>query len=101
MTDNLVDPLLVYLPATANQARFSAAKTAGISHIAAMDEDDLEIVVTPGNWKFAGGPERWNWQVRKKGNSKFLVKGVASGAKRVAELAAKAAKAKLLARIPM
>jgi hypothetical protein len=64
-----------------------------------MDENDLEIVVTPGNWKFAGGPARWNWQVRKKGDSKFLVKGIASGTKRVAELAAQAAKTKFLARM--
>jgi hypothetical protein len=66
-----------------------------------MDENNLEIVVTPGNWQEPGRPARWNWQVRQKEPSKFLVKGVSSGTKRVAELAALAAKTRLLARMPM
>jgi hypothetical protein len=41
-----------------------------------MDEDNLEIIVTPGNWQIPGRPPRWNWQVRQKEPSKFLVKGV-------------------------
>jgi hypothetical protein len=63
-----------------------------------MDENNLEIVITPGNWQFAGGPARWNWQVRQKEPSKFLVKGVTSGTKQAALKAAQAAKTKLLAR---
>ena len=46
-----------------------------------MVEDNLEIVVTPGNWQIPGRPPRWNWQVRQKEPSKFLVKGVTMGAK--------------------
>jgi hypothetical protein len=66
-----------------------------------MDENNLEIVITPGNWQMPGKPPRWNWQVRQKEPPKFLVKGVSSGAKQVASAAAQAAKAKILARIPM
>jgi hypothetical protein len=64
-----------------------------------MDEDNLEIVVTPGNWQMAGMPPRWNWQVRQKHPSKFLVKGIASGPEEKAHAAAQAAKAKILARV--
>jgi hypothetical protein len=64
-----------------------------------MDEHNLEIVVTPGNWQIPGRPRRWNWQVRQKEPSKFLVKGVTMGAKQDAHDAAQAAKAKLLARL--
>jgi hypothetical protein len=66
-----------------------------------MDEVNLEIVVTPGNWQMAGMPPRWNWQVRQKHPSKFLVKGVASGPEKTAHDAARAAKAKILARVAM
>jgi hypothetical protein len=65
---------------------------------ALMDESNLEIVITPGNWQIAGKPPRWNWQVRQKEPSKFLVKGVTMGSKRAAHDAAQAAKTKLLAR---
>jgi hypothetical protein len=64
-----------------------------------IDENNLEILVTPGNWQDQGKATRWNWQVRQKEPSKFLVKGVSSGSKQVALNAAKAAKAKILARI--
>jgi hypothetical protein len=66
-----------------------------------MDEDNLEIVVTPGNWQIAGMPPRWNWQVRQKHPAKFLVKGIASGPEQKAYDAAQAAKAKILARVAM
>jgi hypothetical protein len=52
-----------------------------------MEEDNLEIVVTPGNWQMAGMPPRRNWQVRKH-PSKFLVKGVTSGPEEKAHAAA-------------
>jgi hypothetical protein len=64
-----------------------------------MDEKNIEIVVTPGNWQTAGRPPRWNWQVRQKHPSKFLVKGVSSGPEKTAFNAAKAAKAKILVRV--
>jgi hypothetical protein len=49
---------------------------------------NLEIVVTHGNWQIPGRPPRWNWQVRRKEPSKFLVKGVTMGAKQDAHDAA-------------
>jgi hypothetical protein len=64
-----------------------------------MDDGNLEIVVTPGNWQIPGRPPRWNWQVRQKEPSKLLVKGVTMGAKHDAHDAAQAAKAKHLARL--
>jgi hypothetical protein len=66
-----------------------------------MDEANLEIIVAPGNWQMPGKPPRWNWQVRQKEPSKFLVKGVTSGTKQAALKAAQAAKTKLLARTLM
>jgi hypothetical protein len=66
-----------------------------------MDENNIEIVVTPGNWQTAGRPPRWNWQVRQKNPPKFLVKGVSSGPEKNALIAARAAKAKILARVIM
>jgi hypothetical protein len=66
-----------------------------------MDENNLEIIVTPGNWQKPGKPMRWNWQVRQKEPPKFLVKGVASGSKQFARDAAQAAKLKILARATM
>jgi hypothetical protein len=66
-----------------------------------MDEDNLEIVVTPGNWQLAGMPSRWNWQVRQKHTTKFLVKGIASGPEKKAYDAAQAAKVKILGRVAM
>jgi hypothetical protein len=77
----------------------SSAKADRNCHIALMVEDNLEIVVTPGNWQIPGRPPRWNWQVRQKEPSKFLVKGVTMGPKYDAHDAAQAAKAKLLARL--
>jgi hypothetical protein len=62
-----------------------------------MDENDLEIIITPGNWQIPGRAQRWNWQVRQKEPSKFLVKGASFG-KQVARDAAQTAKAKILAR---
>ena len=66
-----------------------------------MEDDNLEIVVTPGNWQTPGTPPRWNWQVRQKHPSKFLVKGIAAGTEKKAQDAAQAAKAKILARVAM
>jgi hypothetical protein len=63
-----------------------------------MDENNLEIVVKPGNWQTPGKAARWNWQVRQKHPAKFLVQGMSSGSAQRAHDAAKAAKAKLLAR---
>jgi hypothetical protein len=74
-------------------------KPRGISHIAAMKEDNLEIIVTPGNWQIPGMPPRWNWQVRQKHPSKLLVKGIASGPEKKAYDAAQASKIKILARV--
>jgi hypothetical protein len=79
----------------------SSAKVAGKCHITLMDEDNLEIIVQPGNWQTPGKAARWNWQVRQKHPAKFLVKGVTSGAKQKAHAAAQAAKAKILARVAM
>jgi hypothetical protein len=64
-----------------------------------MKEDNLEIIVTPGNWQIPGMPPRWNWQVRQKHPSKLLVKGIASGPAKKAFDAAQAAKIKILARV--
>jgi len=63
-----------------------------------MDEHDLEIVVKPGNWQTPGKATRWSWQVRQKHPPKFLVQGMSAGSEQKAHDAAKAAKAKLLAR---
>jgi hypothetical protein len=63
-----------------------------------MDESNLEIIVTPGNWQEHGKPLRWNWQVRQKRPDKFLAKGVTLGTKQRAQDSARAAKAKILAR---
>jgi hypothetical protein len=63
-----------------------------------MDENNLEIIVTPGNWQEPGKAVRWNWQVRQKLPDKFLAKGVTLGAKQKAQDSAQAAKAKILAR---
>ena len=64
-----------------------------------VDENDIEIVVTTGNWQISGRPPRWNWQVRQKRPSKLLVKGVTMGEKHDAVAAAQAAKAKFLVRL--
>jgi hypothetical protein len=82
----------------AADSSLSDAKADRNCHIALMDEDNLEIVVTPGNWQIPGRPQRWNWQVRQKEPSKLLVKGVTMGVKHDAHDAAQAAKVKLLAR---
>jgi hypothetical protein len=63
-----------------------------------MDEDNIEIVVAPGNWQAPGKAARWKWQVRQKEPEKFLVKGNISGSEQKAHDAALAAKAKILAR---
>jgi hypothetical protein len=64
-----------------------------------MDADNIEIIVTPGNWQTPGKAPRWRWQVRQKHPAKFLVQGMASGSEQNAHDAAKAAKAKILARV--
>jgi hypothetical protein len=61
-----------------------------------MDEQNLEIVVKPGNWQTPGKAPRWSWQVRQKHPAKFLVQGVSSGSEQKAHDSAKVAKAKLL-----
>jgi hypothetical protein len=60
-----------------------------------MDEDNLEIIVKPGNWQTPGKAPRWNWQVRQKHPAKFLSQGVSSGSEHDS---AEAAKARILAR---
>jgi hypothetical protein len=79
----------------------AAVKRAGICHIASMDETNLEIIVALGSWQTPGKAARWSWQVRQKVPPKFLVKGVTLGAKQRALDSAQAAKAKILARVPM
>jgi hypothetical protein len=63
-----------------------------------MDENNLEIIITPGNWQMPGKAARWNWQVRQKEPSKILAKGVTLGAKQRVQASAQRAKAKILAR---
>jgi len=64
-----------------------------------MDEDNIEIVVEPGNWQTPGKAKRWKWQVRQKYPAKSLVRGSATGTKQMAHDAAEAARARFLARI--
>lgn len=61
-----------------------------------MIEDNLEILVKPASWQNPGMPERWNWQVRQKHPSKFMVKGVTAGSIERAQAAADAARARIL-----
>ena len=82
-------------------AGIAGVKCAGICHIASMDETNLEIIVALGSWQTPGKAARWSWQVRQKVPPKFLVKGVTLGAKQRAQDSAQAAKAKILARVPM
>jgi hypothetical protein len=63
-----------------------------------VDENDIEIVVTTGNWQISGRPPSWNWRVRRKKPSKLLVKGVTMGEKHNAVAAAQTAKSKFLLR---
>ena len=63
-----------------------------------MIEDNVEILVKPASWQNPGMPERWNWQVRQKHPSKFLVKGVTAGSIERAQAAADAARARILER---
>src|ERR1035441_8576722 len=82
-------------------AGIAGVKCAGICHITSMDETNLEIIVALGSWQTPGKAARWSWQVRQKVPPKFLVKGVTLGAKQRAQDSAQAAKAKILARVPM
>lgn len=66
-----------------------------------MDEDNIVIIVEPGNWQTPGKATRWKWQVRQKDPAKSLVRGLAWGTERMAHDAAEAARAKFLARITM
>jgi hypothetical protein len=63
-----------------------------------MGENNIEIVVRPGNWQTPGKAARWSWQVRQKHPAKFLVQGMSSGSEQKARDAADAAKARILAR---
>ena len=66
-----------------------------------MDENNLEINVALGSWQTPGKAARWSWQVRQKVPPKFLAKGVTLGDEQRARDSAQAAKAKILARVPM
>jgi hypothetical protein len=63
-----------------------------------MDENNLEVVVKPGNWQTPGKAARWRWQILQKHPAKFLVQGTSSGSEQKAHDAAEAAKARILAR---
>jgi hypothetical protein len=66
-----------------------------------MDENNIEIIITPGTWQIPGRPQRWNWQVWQKEPPKCLSKGVTMGTKQRVQASAQAAKAKILARVAM
>jgi hypothetical protein len=66
-----------------------------------MDADNIEIVVSPGNWQTPGKAARWKWQVRQKSPPKMIVQGLSRGTEQGARDAARAAQKRFLARVAM